>query len=142
MFQQLLRRLCSPVATVTLGERFFWLIAGTLAVWRVTHLLAKENGPFHVIVRLRKAAGNGFWGELLDCFQCLSLWVAAPVACVLAADWREGIAFWLAWSGGAILLDRAAPAAPSALYFEEGADAHAVLRRSEDAGQYGGAAGL
>ena len=61
--------------------KFYWLVVGMLAVWRVTHLLQAEDGPWDVVVRLRQAVGNGFWGKLLDCFHCLSVWIAAPASC-------------------------------------------------------------
>src|SRR5207302_5380198 len=41
---------------------------GVLAVWRLTHLLTDEDGPFDWIARLRRRAGG-----LMDCFYCLSL---------------------------------------------------------------------
>ena len=87
--------------------RFYWLVLGALAVWRITHLLANEDGPWDLILRLRKLVGSGFWGQLMDCFYCLSLWVALPFAFVIAADWREGLLLWPALSGAAILLERA-----------------------------------
>ena len=37
--------------------RFYWLVLGALAVWRITHLLAAEDGPWDLVLRLRKAAG-------------------------------------------------------------------------------------
>lgn len=46
-----------------------------LCVWRITHLLQAEDGPWDLLVRFRRMAGSGFVGELLDCFYCLSLWV-------------------------------------------------------------------
>jgi hypothetical protein len=63
--------------------RFYGLIVGLLAVWRITHLLAAEDGPGEILARLRRCAGDGFWGRLLDCFYCLSLWAAVPVAWLL-----------------------------------------------------------
>lgn len=84
---------------------FYWLILGVLSVWRVTHLLHAEDGPWQFVVRLRKAAGSGFWGEMMDCFLCLSIWVSAPFAVVLGGDWMERLLLWLAMSGGAILLE-------------------------------------
>ncbi len=94
-----------------------------LAVWRVTHLLWGEDGPADLFVRLRKAAGSGFFGKLMDCFYCLSLWVAAPFALLLASSWPEKIILWLALSAGAILLERLtsppAPPAPPVLWQEE-----------------------
>ena len=86
------------------------LLVGVLAVWRVTHLLQAEDGPWNVSVRLRRAAGKGFWGRLLDCFSCLSLWVAAAVALLLAGGTTQAILLWLALSGGAIVLNRLLPA--------------------------------
>lgn len=97
---------------------FYGFILGVLGVWRLTHLLNAEDGPWEVLVRLRKLAGSSFWAKLLDCFYCLSLWVAAPFALLLASSWRERLLLWLALSGGAILLERRyAPPAPQ--YFEE-----------------------
>ena len=83
------------------------LLVGVLAVWRVTHLLQAEDGPWDLVVRLRRAAGSGVFGRLLDCFYCLSLWVSAPVALLLGDDPVEWLLLWLALSGGAILLERA-----------------------------------
>jgi hypothetical protein len=86
-----------------------WGLA-TLAVWRVTHLLWAEDGPGDVFARLRHRAGSGQVGRLLDCFYCLSLWVALPFAAWLAGAWIAGIVGWLALSGGACLLERATAA--------------------------------
>lgn len=76
-----------------------------LAVWRLTHLLQAEDGPWDLIYQLRKAAGNGFWGSLMDCFHCLSLWIALPFGLYFGQDWLEKVLLWLAFSGAAILLE-------------------------------------
>jgi len=76
----------------------------TLAVWRLSHLLACEDGPFDVVVRLRKRAGAGFFGSLMDCFYCLSIWMSVPFAFLLARDWQTIAVCWLALSGAASLL--------------------------------------
>lgn len=81
-----------------------WFCLSLLAIWRITHLFSQEDGPFDLVIRFRKLFGQGFFGSLLDCFFCLSLWVAAPFACILAPSWKEGIIIWLALSGGACLL--------------------------------------
>jgi len=78
-----------------------------LAVWRITHLVTDEDGPFDIVVRFRKLFGQGFWGNLLDCFYCLSLWVSMPFAFALGNNWTDGIIIWLALSGGACLLYKA-----------------------------------
>ena len=76
----------------------------TLAIWRITHLLSQEDGPFALVFKFRKLLGQGFFGDLLDCFYCLSLWIAAPFAVILSDEWLEGIIVWLALTGGACLL--------------------------------------
>ncbi|HVE82068.1 MAG TPA: hypothetical protein VND93_04450 [Myxococcales bacterium] len=80
-----------------------WFAIGVLVVWRVTHLVVAEDGPFDVIVRVRRAAGHGVWGKLLDCFACSSVWAAAPVAWLLAGGLREWALLWPALSAGAML---------------------------------------
>lgn len=115
--------------------KFYWLILGVLAVWRVTHFLQAEDGPGEVVVRLRRAAGGGFWGRLLDCFYCLSVWVAAPTALLLGEDWLERFFLWLALSAGAIFLEKIFHTEPDTLtawYFEEEEMNDALLRESEE----------
>jgi hypothetical protein len=85
---------------------FYQLVVGVLVAWRITHLLFAEDGPWDVVIRLRQKAGAGFWGELLDCFYCLSLWIAAPLAFLLGGGWVERLFLWPALSAGAILLER------------------------------------
>jgi hypothetical protein len=68
-----------------------WRFALTvLATWRVTHLLASEDGPADLIVRIRALLGQSIFGKLMDCFNCLSLWTAAPAALFISRrslDW-------------------------------------------------------
>ena len=86
--------------------KFYWLALGILCVWRVTHLLQAEDGPWDLVIRLRRRIGAGFWGSLLDCFYCLSLWVSAPLAFVIGEGWKERLLLWPALSAAAILLER------------------------------------
>jgi hypothetical protein len=111
--------------------RFYWLIIGVLSVWRVTHLLAAEDGPWQVMVRLRRQAGEGFFAELLDCFYCLSILIAAPLAVLIAEGWRERVLLWLALSGGAIVFERATRRCEltPARYIEDVEDDDGMLRK-------------
>jgi Protein of unknown function (DUF1360) len=86
----------------------FWarLVLAILATWRVTHLLANEDGPWDLIARLRARLGNGLLGRLMDCFKCLSLWVALPMAFFVSRRPVEIVFTWLALSGAACLLER------------------------------------
>ncbi|MGH7155643.1 MAG: hypothetical protein ACREF3_17075 [Acetobacteraceae bacterium] len=89
----------------------FWpgFVVAALAVWRVTHLLAREDGPGMVLARLRTRL-SGRWAGLMDCFHCLSLWVAAPPALAvprpIEPGWSGWLLVWLALSGVACLLER------------------------------------
>jgi hypothetical protein len=89
--------------------QFYWLTLGVLSVWRVTHLLNAEDGPWNVVTRLRRRAGTGFWADLIDCFNCLSLWIAVLLAYLIGRLWLERLLLWLALSAGAILLERFVP---------------------------------
>jgi hypothetical protein len=95
------------------------LLISVLACWRVTHLLHAEDGPGDVLVHLRRLAGAGFFGKLMDCFYCLSLWVSLPIAVVTSHNVLEGVLHWLSISAGAILLERAT-AKPLLMLNEEG----------------------
>lgn len=85
---------------------WFRLTLAILATWRVSHLIASEDGPFDVIVRLRQRAGDGVLGQLMDCPYCLSLWIAAPLALLLADSAGAWCVAWLAISGGSSLLEK------------------------------------
>jgi uncharacterized protein DUF1360 len=82
------------------------LVLAVLATWRVTHLLASEDGPGEIIFRFRRLLGQSPAGKLMDCFNCLSLWVAAPMALFVSRQPAEWFMGWLAISGGACLLER------------------------------------
>src|SRR4051794_36198062 len=97
-----------------------WLAIAVLGVWRVTHLLVAEDGPGDLVVRLRTVVGDGFWGALLDCFYCASVWVAAPFAMGIGRTWGERVLIWPALSAAAILIERVTSRDPHgpALYVE------------------------
>lgn len=93
------------------------LLLGVLCCWRITHFFQAEDGPWDVSAAIRRAAGDGFWGKLLDCFYCLSLWVAAPLAGWIGHSATERVLMWLAFSGGAILAERSTSS--TAVYKED-----------------------
>jgi len=102
-----------------------YFIVLSLAVWRLTHLLSKEDGPFDTIFRLRKAAGTGFFGNLLYCFYCTSAWVALPFGLWIGQGIGEKLLLWAALSGAACLLEQATKKKNNTeepVYFEEKED--------------------
>ncbi len=86
---------------------WFYFIISSLAVWRLAHLFSKEDGPFDIIFLMRQKAGAGFFAKLLDCFYCLSIWMALPFGIWLGINWIQKILLWIALSGAACLLEQA-----------------------------------
>jgi hypothetical protein len=119
--------------------KFYWLVLGALAVWRITHLLNAEDGPRDAFVRLRRLIGDGFGGDLLDCFYCLSLWVAVPFAWWLGEVWKERLLLLPALSAASIVIERLTTPgreneSEAALYFEKPESDQNVLLRKEERG--------
>lgn len=96
---------------------WFRLVLAILATWRVAHLVAREDGPFEIIVRLRARVGNGVLGALMDCPYCLSMWVAIPFAFLLGQGLAAWLTAWLAISGGASLCERLTEQPDAPIYF-------------------------
>jgi Protein of unknown function (DUF1360) len=104
---------------------------GAFATWRVTHLLAAEDGPGEVVVKLRRRVGESWLGELMDCFYCVGVWTAAPAAAAVARRLREMPLTWLALSGAACLLERVT---------REKGDVDVLWEEAEAGAESGGAA--
>ena len=86
---------------------WYRLVLGVLVTWRLTHLLNAEDGPWRVLARLRGGfPTKSMLRELLGCFYCLSLWIAAPLAYLLGETWTERLLLMPALSAAAILLER------------------------------------
>lgn len=81
-------------------------VVAALATWRVTHLLAHEDGPADLIVRLRIWLDDSFAGKLMDCFLCLSIWIGALAAIAVTREPVDWVLAWLGLSGAACLLER------------------------------------
>jgi hypothetical protein len=116
----------------SLTETAFWarFVLAVLATWRMTHLLASEDGPADIIVRFRALLGQSIVGKLMDCFNCLSLWIAAPAALFVSRKPLEWFLSWLALSGGACLLERIGqePVVIQPVSQPAGGDSNDVLR--------------
>jgi hypothetical protein len=118
-----------------MSEWGFWprFVVAVLAAWRVTHLLAREDGPADLVYRWRARLGDGALGRGVDCFYCLSVWVAAPFALFVAGRWLDRLVTCLALSGAACLLEAVTAAANEIPKKEV---THVVLR--SEAGVAGG----
>ena len=114
-----------------MSSSFYWLLVASLVTWRLTHLLQAEDGPWNIIVRLRLLVGASVIGDLLDCFYCLSIWVALPFACLIGTNWKERLLMWPALSGAAILLERVSQPSPPTFINQPLGEPTDVLLRQE-----------
>lgn len=70
----------------------YWLqfLILALAVYRVAHMIAREDGPWDVFARLRSRAGQRSWiARGLWCPLCIAFWLG-----FVAAAWLP----WLGWA--------------------------------------------
>ena len=95
--------------------------------------MAAEDGPGDIIVAARLKLGNSFLGKMMDCFYCLSLWLAAPAALLITRHKWEWPLVWLALSGAACLLERATDRPAVVHSVNEGEKEHELLRKAEAA---------
>ncbi len=80
-------------------------ILGSFGVWRVTHLLHVEKGPWNILERFRSLMRNILKTQLADCFYCLSFWVGMLAAFTIPSpSVRQRLFIALACSAGAIFL--------------------------------------
>jgi uncharacterized membrane protein YesL len=84
-------------------EKYIILV---IVVWRITHLISAEDGPFDLIFRLRKFVGKSFFGKLMDCFYCLSMWIGCAAAIYVTRDVETIIVLTLYYSGTSILVEK------------------------------------
>jgi hypothetical protein len=91
-----------------MDEWSFWarFTCAWLATWRLAHLLAEEDGPWDVVLRLRARLGTSVAGAAMDCVHCMALWIAAPLALVVAGDLPGWLLAWPAIAGAASLAAR------------------------------------
>jgi hypothetical protein len=59
-----------------------------------------------LVARFRALLGDSLAGKLMDCFYCLSIWIAAPAALFVSRRPLDWMMTWLAISGAASLLEK------------------------------------
>ena len=91
--------------------KFFYLVAGGLAAYRLSLLITKEDGPFRFLRKLRRLPSRTSSARQgLSCEWCMSVWISAAVATYL---WWLGVfpgpewpLQWLALSGVAVICNQ------------------------------------
>ena len=91
------------------------IVVAALAVWKVCQVLAYEDGPWDLMIWIRKSLypKQGrfllrFRAELaqgLNCVSCSSVWFAIVPAVWLGQGWQERTLLWLAIAALATILD-------------------------------------
>ena len=93
---------------------WFVLALGSLATFRLSHLVTKERGPLAIFERFRNAmpGGRSSPRELVNCIWCFSLTASALVCLLLwlgglRLDWTYWILHWLSFSSISLLVNKA-----------------------------------
>jgi hypothetical protein len=91
--------------------KFFYLLLGGLATFRLSLLISKEDGPAYIFFKIRKLPPkNSSTKDSLSCEWCMSMWMGALVALYMwwldlltGAEWPL---YWLAMSAIAIICNQ------------------------------------
>jgi hypothetical protein len=57
----------------------FEMAITVLAIWRLSHMLRSESGPWDVFIRIREKLGDSMPGRAMDCCACSSIWLSPIV---------------------------------------------------------------
>ncbi len=85
-----------------------WMAVGLsiLAIYRLSYLIAKEDGPFDMFASLRGKIGQeGWFGRGLNCPNCLSFWISIVPAIYISSSFLEFFTIWLGMAGMALIIN-------------------------------------
>jgi hypothetical protein len=96
-------------------------------------------GCRHSVTSARR---RGLCRKLFDCFYCVSVWVAVPLAIFTGETWLERVLLWPSLSAAAILLERVTDRGakfPLAPFTEDraGEKENVMLRQKEGTNAHG-----
>lgn len=85
-----------------------WITLAILATYRVSRMMALEDGPFDVFSWLRDKVSQRSWiGRGLACTLCLSFWLAWLSASLLPhLSWSEYLLASLGIAGGVVVIHK------------------------------------
>jgi len=85
-------------------------LVGCLATYRMSLLVAKEEGPAELAKKARDSAPEGWIKRGFYCQWCQSFWWGMGTALFFALTdrlaWRDFPIFWLAFSASGIVLNQ------------------------------------
>ena len=93
------------------------LLIGIAATWRITSLFVSERGPYDLFGKLRDTVGVTYdensqpigtneLARALTCVWCSSIYVGGAVALLQGVRVRQVVMRALAYSAGAIMIDK------------------------------------
>lgn len=90
-------------------ERALEFVLAVLATYRISTLIALDDGPFDILARMREEIGQETWvGRGLHCPICIGFWVALAAAAAMPDMTLQMVGlWWLAIAGGSAWLYRA-----------------------------------
>ena len=63
-----------------------YFVVLSFCVYRISHLLSQEDGPFNFVINFRKLFGKSQLGQLMDCFFCISIWISFILSFIFVKD--------------------------------------------------------
>lgn len=92
-----------------MNELAIWSLV-VLSVYRVSHMIALEDGFFDLFVWLRGELGQKHWiGRGMHCVLCLSFWLSLIVLIVLPNySLLHSLLLWIGTSGAVLVVHRIA----------------------------------
>jgi hypothetical protein len=76
-------------------------------VWRLTGFVFYDEGPFRIGARLRALLVRIGLRSVLDCFHCLSVWIALAGTLAVFGATLSSLAVWWGVAGGVSALELA-----------------------------------
>jgi len=88
----------------------FTFVVASLAIWRLSRGIVKEDGPLMAWARLRSRLArtqrrSGGLFDMVSCVRCLSFWIGLVGALFVSNSFLGWIAYAFAFSAVASLLD-------------------------------------
>lgn len=89
----------------------FAFIVASLAIWRLSHGIVKEDGPLMMWARLRARLArtqrhSGGLFDMVSCVRCISFWISLVGALIVSNSFLGLFAYAFALSASASLIDK------------------------------------
>lgn len=88
-------------------SRILTLILATLATYRISYMIAQEEGPFGMLLAIRERidpSQSSWLGRGVRCVACVSFWLSLLAAWMIQATALE----WLGIAGGVLIIHKVA----------------------------------